>query len=744
MLVAVISGFKTHAQTNITDFDWDYSIRKDWHWTPSNDSEYSTMNLQPANMWHSVNLPLRKSDPKVNEILGENPSIWLRKEIVFSPALEGKDLYFLTRKTYGAIKFYLNDILIGKSGGFPPNFQFFSSTPKQCFLPPELIRYGETNMIALYIYNPRGDLAIPDASIGGYDRYIFDSQLVTFFNLQIYTIFTVLCLVLFLYYFVQFLWRRSDTNSLLFSLINFCFGMYFLAMGLEVNFIPFEYANSFSQSFFPLFFGLLTVFFVRYFNIHNNKWLKRITMVKSIFLSFLFYVNIFFNNPIQGLFNMAIIPGALELFFQTYVATRATIKGNRDGIPLMIGALCGVVLGLHDMVYQVVLQSVPFAWLQGPGIFIFNLSMFYSLTQKNVKMYNNMELYSKEIEQKTNELEKYIKNISDISSVVTNMSAKIENSISSTSDSVNRMASGSEVIKYNIEKQFDVVKTTTSTILDLLGSLDITYQGIHTQLSNVQNTSETINSMLETIDEVTKDLKETAEFTSHLEGITQKGDKAIKSSVQSINQIKDVSQKVKNVVAAVNDIAEQTNILSINAAIEAAHAGVYGRGFAIVASEIKRLAEGSGNRSREIDESIKNIIDRISVGVETNKDMQNIFNEINDNTTRAVSQVQHIYELVAQQKSSSQEIQHSLQELKDSCDSIKGQTEKQGDGSNQIRTNMEGLVKVSQDVFDNITSISQEINGVIENIASLRKTSEESNQVIIKLQNLIKENRSTE
>jgi methyl-accepting chemotaxis protein len=711
-------------------------VARIWRFEFHDNARYKEIDIDDAN-WLAKELPykagLDKLKPKDARFL------WIRCTFTMNPSLSGEKVFLLCGKMFGALEVYVNGILIGFYGSFPPDYQYDDADLKQFTIPPEIIRYGEQNIISIRMFHEYGDFEIPEISFGDYGDYLFDAILLDFINVKIYRIFSALCLILGGYYLLQFLFRRKERTNLHFALANFCFSLYFLNMGLEVSFLPYKLANALSQSFLPLFFGLLIVFFVNYFHICNNRWFKRIIMGKAFVLFLLFYLNTGPDDMIPDLFSIVLIPSGLELIFMVIVSIIAVIRKNPDALPIMIGALFGFFLGGHDMICQIT-GTTPVAWLQGTGIFCFNMSMFVSLSIKTMRTYKDLEVYSSEIAQKTKELETYIDNINDISKTVSKISETLEQSLTSASNSIQKMTSSSVYITDDMKKQYEVVKETRQTVTSLLNSLEAVYTGLQTQFEQVEDTSSTIHEMLQNIGEITKNLKYTSEFVEQLENMTEKGEKAVFSSARSIEEIMNVSHNAHKIIDAVSDLAEQTNILAINAAIEAAHAGGYGSGFAVVAGEIKRLAGGSAARSSEILGHITSIIQKIEEGVSTNNQVIQVFKEINKKTTSTVEQVQSIYSAILQQRTASEQVLQALTKLNDTSQEIKLQADKQSSGSKIIRGNIEGLVISSNVVLNAITGISNEINEMVNSIGHIKSIVTESMKITGRLKDLLADN----
>ncbi|MBN2441176.1 MAG: hypothetical protein JXJ04_07510, partial [Spirochaetales bacterium] len=682
--------------------------------------------------WQKTDLPYSpvKDNPDTNNYM------WLRNTFIVDTYTPDKKIFLLSGKLEGAIEYYLNGILIGFHGNFPPQYQHHETSTKQFIIPGQLLRLNQKNVISIRIYNKTGLTTIPQIYFGDYASYLFDSQFIDFLSVKIYLVYSIVSLLLGVYFIFQFAFRQKERPNLFFSLTNFCFCIYFLNMGLEVHFLPFTFAGMFSQSFLPLFFGFLLLFFLNFFNIHNNTWFKRIIMGVALVLFSLFYLNIGEEPIIPNLFTYVLLPCALELIFMVYISIRATITKKKNAVPIMIGALIGFLLGIYDMGYQF-MGLRPLFWLQGTGIFCFNISMFIALSLKSIQAYKDLEVYSSDIIRKSEELTCYIRDISDVTNTVSRISSQLEETILSTSGSIEKMATGSMSISEGINDQFAIVKKTNDTVLSLLNSLEDIYTGLTSQFNHVRETSSTVEQMITNISDITQNLKNTKDFAETLKTITKKGENIVLTSSQSVQDIITVSEDAHKIIDAVSDLAEQTNILAINASIEAAHAGQYGAGFAVVAGEIKRLAAGSSHRSAEILGRIKEIINKIEQGSRTNNDVKDVFEEIHNKTSSTVNQIQSIYSAILTQKTSSERVLHSISQLNIGSQNLKEQTDKQESSGKIIRNNIEKLVHSSQVVFENVNKISKEIEEIVRSTNNIKTIAGESITLIARLKDIL-------
>ena len=183
-------------------------------------------------------------------------------------------------------------------------------------------------------------------------------------------------------------------------------------------------------------------------------------------------------------------------------------------------------------------------------------------------------------------------------------------------------------VNYAIEALRDLVSTINSTsglvaaaVQETSAIADRLAKSSEIQARQIENASATVMQMAQSMDDVSSKTAASAEVAEKSVGIAHEGGDRVRRTINGMNAIREhiqdtskrikrlgeSSQEIGDIVALINDIADQTNILALNAAIQASAAGEAGRGFAVVADEVQRLAERSSNATKRIENLVKTI-----------------------------------------------------------------------------------------------------------------------------------------
>lgn len=168
-------------------------------------------------------------------------------------------------------------------------------------------------------------------------------------------------------------------------------------------------------------------------------------------------------------------------------------------------------------------------------------------------------------------------------------------------------------------------------------SIDLIAERIETLNSNVNDSSDDVKGMIESIQGVIRTSEGGLKVADALQDLSAKGVQAIDDTILLNKKVADSANFIVEITEVIDQIASKTNILAMNAAIEAAHAGDYGKGFSVVADEIRKLAEDTAANSKEIASSLKLMAEQIEASERSAAETGAVFKAINENVEEVVA-----------------------------------------------------------------------------------------------------------
>lgn len=302
-------------------------------------------------------------------------------------------------------------------------------------------------------------------------------------------------------------------------------------------------------------------------------------------------------------------------------------------------------------------------------------------------------------------------------------SAKVLSDVSvSASAALVQMSESFNRVEQEDQKQNELILGVNKDIDNLKDSAGSIERSMADQSTSMQENSAAINQMAANIRSVAQMTQKADELSENLSKTSEKGNAMIAKAVEAIAEIQGSSQKVQEIVKLIQGIASQTNLLSMNAAIEAAHAGEFGAGFAVVADEVRSLATSSTKRTKDIQMQIKDMVSKIQSGVEAISEAGTAFNQIATNVQENTNLIQTITNAMEEQRIGAEETMKVTSSVCETLDRINNLTKQQSSYVENVKNAMETVVVSTQKVSDSISEgqkATEDINATVTEVEKM-------------------------
>ena len=306
----------------------------------------------------------------------------------------------------------------------------------------------------------------------------------------------------------------------------------------------------------------------------------------------------------------------------------------------------------------------------------------------------------------------------------------LEGTMNTTSAGAGHIAENINNLKQRLTNQAESVTQTDGTVKTILETLNTLDSYIAIQSNRLMQSSSLIETMITNVRDVTGLLEESNTVIQDAHQLSIQGKTGAKNANEAAMEIAKKSGDLLEAGEVIQNVASQTNLLAMNAAIEAAHAGESGKGFAVVADEIRKLAEESSMQGKKIAAVIKESLQIIQKLTDTESTTERAFEQVYTLVSKISEQEARILEAMQQQEAGSEKITAAITDVNGITYDIKSKSEEMANNGRHTAEEMKTLNTLTAALTEKMNEMTGDVLNINKAIQTVHEVTQKNAQAI--------------
>ena len=357
---------------------------------------------------------------------------------------------------------------------------------------------------------------------------------------------------------------------------------------------------------------------------------------------------------------------------------------------------------------------------------------------------DEMWLLMSNINNMVNQVNEFFRLVKSTAKKALNAEAMINESAGSTASASAMIDSNIDNINKTFSEAVAVINSAIGVIAEMNLHVETLVNSNNIQTTAIENSNAAVTEVSNTLEYISKMAEERVKNAEEMHTYVADGDEKITATNEILSKVAQQLDEVYEVVTIINNVAEQTNLLSMNAAIESAHAGEAGKGFGVVAEEIRSLAEETAENADKISKVVNTIVEAVENANTSSQSAFEAFEKVSSHADQIVNSMQEITGGIGKIDEQMQNIKQRSTETSSAADEMNRYCGELAEKQKQVSLKVDNMNDVFFTAISSLHQIKEETADIVSKMKSVSNSSDESFKNLTELENVLEEFKTSE